>query len=66
MGANIRSTEDLVCRIDAQFLALEAKTAALPTGPSGRGSAYADAPAPGGVPIPTFAGREGSWQNSWW
>eukprot|EP00969_Alexandrium_andersonii_P294497 13017342-Alexandrium_andersonii.AAC.1 len=31
-------------------------------------SAYADAPAPGGVPSPSFGINHdyGSWRNSWW
>eukprot|EP00969_Alexandrium_andersonii_P177482 7848231-Alexandrium_andersonii.AAC.1 len=35
--------------------------------PAGK-PAYADAPAPGGVPSPSFgAGHDyGSWRNSWW
>eukprot|EP00969_Alexandrium_andersonii_P249770 11038625-Alexandrium_andersonii.AAC.1 len=32
-----------------------------PAGTPGKVSGYVDAPAPGGVPSPTFAGREGSW-----
>eukprot|EP00969_Alexandrium_andersonii_P337961 14936074-Alexandrium_andersonii.AAC.1 len=38
LGVHIHRAEDFVRRIDAQFVALEAKIASLPTGTPGRES----------------------------